>query len=109
VSKKGEQLELGATRPPEEELRDVWVDRLDKEFGIMLMPFIDKSYPVEKCREIARKLAELAAKRVWDVGALASGVSTVRCSGCDVEVDVRATIQLCERCGKGVRSAGSDG
>jgi hypothetical protein len=41
----GEQLELGATTKP----RDVWLDMLEKEFGLILLPLIDKSYSVTMC------------------------------------------------------------
>jgi hypothetical protein len=103
VSMKNEQLELGS------KLRDVWVDRLEKEFGIMLLPFFDKSFPRERCLQIVKGLVDLAAKRAREVKALAECTITVRCRGCDTEVDARAVVHLCGRCGEGIRSAGSDG
>jgi hypothetical protein len=83
------------------------MDMLEKEFGLILLPLIDKSYSVTMCREVAMRLATLAAKRARAASALAA--PTTKCSGCDAEVDVRSAICLCGRCGEGFRSAGSDG
>lgn len=99
--KKGEQLELGA--------RDVWVDRLEKEFSIKLLPLLDKSFPVDKCREVAKSLAELAARRAREAKVLPSLTMSARCVGCDAEVDVKDAAFLCAGCVVGIRSAGSDG
>jgi len=108
----GEQLELGATakgsvKGSVTQPRDAWVDMIEKEFGLILMPLIDKSYSVTMCREVATRLAVLAAKRARAASALSEMV--VRCAGCDTEVDVKSGISLCGRCGEGFRSAGSDG
>jgi hypothetical protein len=122
TKKRGEQLELGSQTlgsqtlgsqtlgsqtqgtSEDERPRDAWVAVLAKEFGIILVPLIDRSLPVERCREVATRLAELAARRVRG-----DDVLKVRCRGCDVEVDAREVVLLCARCGEGFRSAGSDG
>lgn len=104
MPKESEQLEFGVVAK-----RDSWVEKLEMEFSLKLMPILDKSYPTSKCREVGMALAELAARRARDAKVLPETTSRAMCAGCDAEVEVAKAVCLCKRCSKGVRSAGSDG
>ena len=88
---------------------DGWSEKLAREFALLLLPHIDKSYSQGKCRDIADRLALLAGKRAREATALRDDKEVVLCRSCDARVFLLATAHLCSTCAAVFRSAGSDG
>ena len=92
------------------ELRyDGWAEKLEREFAIVLTPYLDKSFAQSKCREISARLAMLAAKRAREASALLDETPMVKCRGCNASIVAQDSVCLCESCGKTFRTSGSDG
>lgn len=88
---------------------DGWAEKLEKELSIILLPKLDPRFSQDECREIAARLAMLAARRARDARVLVDETTLVKCRGCDAQIVAQTAVCLCESCGKNVRSAGSDG
>ena len=88
---------------------DGWAEKLEKELSIILLPKLDPRFSQDECRQIAARLAMLAARRARDAKVLVDETTLVKCRGCDAQIVAQTAVCLCETCGKNVRSAGSDG
>jgi rubrerythrin len=93
-------------------VHDHFAEKLGSEFAIMLLPVLDKSMPLERCREVADRLALLASKRARDRDEslrLVDALKTVTCRGCDATVEHGLAVPLCPACGAKCRTPGAEG
>ena len=85
-----------------------WAEKLEREFAIKLLPYLDKRYEVEACRKISASMAMLAARRAREASALNDELAPVMCVGCDHTIPSITALHLCATCGKAWRTPGSD-
>ena len=84
------------------------VPTLAAEFGVMLAPRLASGTTTAQTKELAARLALLAAKRL---SRLDEPKEPIRCHSCDVETapEERVRVVVCPRCALLGGSPGSDG
>lgn len=84
------------------------VERLAKEYELMLIPYVPPGTTRETTRNLAGRLAILAGKRLERYE---EPREEIRCHGCDTMTkhDERARVVMCVRCAMAGGSPGSDG
>lgn len=86
------------TKQPE--LRyEVWAERLEREFSLLLIPYMDPKITTEKIRIIAARMAMVAAKRAREASALDDDDDCiVKCASCQTKVVQKVSASLCVDC-----------
>ena len=84
----------------EPELRyEIWAERLEREFSLLLIPFMDPKLTTEKIRVISARMAMLAAKRAREASALDDDDErVVRCASCQINLIQTVSASLCCGC-----------
>jgi hypothetical protein len=84
------------------------VERLAKEYELMLQPYVSPGTTRETTKNLAGRLAILAGKRL---ARHEEPREEIRCHGCDVATkhDERVRVVMCVRCAMAGGSPGSDG
>jgi hypothetical protein len=78
---------------------EVWAERLEREFSLLLIPYMDPKLDVDRIRIISARMAMLAAKRAREASALDDDDDNlVKCSGCRVPVVKATASSLCFEC-----------
>jgi|WetSurSiteA1Bulk_404760.scaffolds.fasta_scaffold71843_2 hypothetical protein len=82
------------------ELRyEVWAERLEREFSLLLIPFMDPKLTTEKIRIISARMAMLAAKRARQASALDDDDErVVKCASCQTKLIQTVSASLCCGC-----------
>jgi len=85
---------------PKSEMRyEVWAERLEREFSLFLIPFMDPKLSTEKIRIVSARMAMLAAKRAREASALDDDDDdVVGCVGCKTELVRTVSEVLCLGC-----------
>jgi hypothetical protein len=78
---------------------EVWAERLEREFSLLLIPFMDPKLSTEKIRVVSARMAMLAAKRAREASALDDDdADVVGCVGCKAELVRTVSEVLCLSC-----------
>ncbi len=78
---------------------EIWAERLEREFSLLLMPYVDPKLATEKVRIISARMAMLAAKRAREASALDDDDKhVVKCSGCRMELIRTTSASICCGC-----------
>jgi len=81
------------------ELRyEVWAEKLEREFSIMLLPVLRENISTDDCRILAARLAMLAAKRARSASALVDDCPVVKCRKCEAILVYHTAFCLCVSC-----------
>jgi hypothetical protein len=85
---------------------DAWAGRLEREIAIMLAPAFGRPYDKALCRALARRMADLAARRARE--ALLPGRLELKeriCAGCEAPIVAETAIVFCGACGAECRTS----